>query len=106
MNITEKLKRLCFFHTTIIELGDENYYSDWISHECGLPDKPMLSTLCEIDDSQFLVINHFFCKMMHAFQKEHDISNKDMSIIYDNGKKESIIFYDALIYQMLEDMSV
>ena len=106
MNIIEKLKRLCFFHATIIELGDENYYSVWISHSKGLPDEPMLSTLCEIDDSEFLVINHFFYEMLCSFEKEHDMNTKDMYTIVENGTRQGIIFYDALIYQMLEDMSV
>lgn len=104
MNVIEKVKQLCVYHATIIELGDKNYYSVWISHSKGLPDKPMLSTLCEIDDSQFLIIKIFFIRMLCEFEKEHDIKN--MYSIIENGEKEGEIFYNALIYQMLEDMSV
>jgi hypothetical protein len=106
MNVTEKIKNLCIFHATIIELGDENYYSDWIAHSCGLPDEPTLITLCKNDDIEFWLIHALFGAMLSKFEKENDISIKDMSTIVENGKKEGIIFYDALMYQMLEDMSV
>lgn len=102
MNITEKVKQLCVYHATIIELGDDNYYSDWIS--CGLPDEPMLSTLCQIDDSEFLIIKILFIRMLYKFQKENDI--KDMSAVVESGEKEGEIFYNSLIDQMLEGMSV
>lgn len=106
MHVVEKIKKLCIYHATIIELGDDNYYSDWISHSNGLPDEPMLSTLCEIDDREFLVIKNFFIRMLCEFEKEHDINTENMRSIIEKGEKEGEIFYNALIYQFLEDMSV
>jgi len=105
MNIIEKVKDLCVFHATIIELGDDNYYMDWIAHSCGLPDEPMLSTLCEIDEKQYLDISNYFIGMLTEYADEKGAHN-EMKKIMKNGKLEGMLFYNALIYQMLEDMSV
>jgi len=103
MNVDQKVKDLCVFHATIIELGDDNYYMDWI--RCGLPDEPTLSTLCQIDEKQYLDISNYFIGMLTEYADEHGLHD-EMKKIMKNGKLEGILFYNALIHQMLEDMSV
>lgn len=106
MNVVEKIKQLCVYHATIIELGDDNYYMDWISHSNGLPDEPMLGTLCGIDDEEYLNISNYFIRMLMNYADEHSIDINAIKKITENGKLEGIIFYNALVHQMLEDMSV